>query len=107
MSKRKTGERYKDAHGIARAIKVLERHQDEIKHKYGITQMAVGFKTEKGKITDKVALLFYVNKKLNEPELTSRGIEIVPKEIECIPTDIVEVPGGFTQRLEKKADSSH
>jgi hypothetical protein len=83
---------------IAKAIKkakdILTRKGDEIKKKYSVNGMGIGFKTENGKLTDKVAFVFYVKKKKNKYE----GGVPVPNEIDGIPTDIVEVPNGFRAR---------
>lgn len=83
---------------VSKAEQVLRRHRSEIRNRYSINQMGVGYKTAGGRITNKVALVFYVDKKKSKSELASQGIEPVPKEIEGIPTDIVEVRGGFKPR---------
>jgi hypothetical protein len=77
--------------------KILERHKDEIK-KYEIQGTGVGFKTKNGEITNKLAIIIYVKKKKNIDELNKEKTSMIPKEIEGIPTDIVEVPEGFKPR---------
>lgn len=84
--------------------KILERHKEEIEQyklkgqNNNIQGPVVGFKMKNGKLTDEVAIIFYVNEKKNEKELRDNNIDIIPKEIEGIPTDIVEIPGGFQLR---------
>ncbi len=83
---------------LEKAKKVLEKHRDKIRSKYSVKQMGVGYKIEGGKITDKIAIIFYVDKKISQDELVSKGLTSIPKEIEGIPTDVVEIPGGFKLR---------
>lgn len=77
---------------------MLEKNRDKIRNKYSVKQMGVGYKIEGGKITDKIAIIFYVDKKIREDKLASKGITPLPKEIEGIPTDVVEISGGFKLR---------
>ncbi len=83
---------------INKAKNILERYGSEIKKKYSADAVGVGYKTEKGKMTDKVALIFYVKKKKSKEELLSEDITPIPEEIEGFPTDVVEIPGGFKPR---------
>lgn len=83
---------------IRRAEQVLKRHRDEIKDRYAIKQMGVGYKIQNGKITNTVAILLYVDKKMNEQELASKRIKPVPAEIEGFPIDVIEIKGGFKLR---------
>ena len=77
--------------------KILQRHKDEIK-KYEIQGTGIGFKTKNGERTNKLAIIIYVKKKKNIDELNKEKTSMIPKEIEGIPTDIVEVPEGFKPR---------
>jgi hypothetical protein len=81
-----------------KAKDILKRRSSEIKEKYSVNQMGIGYKMENGKLTNKVALIFYVKKKKTKEELLSEGITPMPTEIDGIPTDIVAVPGGFKPR---------
>jgi len=50
-----------------------------------------------GKITDKIALVFYVKRKKEKRELSS---DQIPERIDGISTDVVVVPKGFVPRWE-------
>lgn len=88
--------------------KVLERHKEEIERyklkgqNNKVQGPVVGFKMKNGKPTDEIAIIFYVDKKKDENELRRENIDVIPKEIEGIPTDIVEIPGGFQLRKFKE-----
>jgi hypothetical protein len=65
-----------------------------------VKQTAIGFKRKNGKImTDTVAMIFYVRFKPEINALRRLNIEPLPKEIEGIPTDVVEIPTGFDKRI--------
>ena len=77
--------------------KILDKHRDEIK-KHEIQGTAIGFKTKNGKRTNELAIIIYVKKKKNASELSKEKLAMIPKEIEGIPTDIVEIEDGFRPR---------
>lgn len=87
---------------IKEAKKILAKYRDEIMQKYSVKQTGVGYKIKGGRLTDKVAIIFYVDKKMNDNELAKKGVERIPKRIERIPTDVVEIPGGFKPRINAK-----
>jgi hypothetical protein len=65
-----------------------------------VKQTGIGFKRKDGKImTDTVAMIFYVRFKPKINALRRLNIEPLPKEIEGIPTDVVEIPTGFDKRI--------
>jgi len=78
-----------------KAKDILNRHRVELKKKYLIEQTGIGYKIQNGKLTDTVAILFYVKKKKNKDELEAEGVLPIPKEIEGIPTDVIAIPEGF------------
>ena len=82
---------------VERAKKILNDRRNEFQEKYGVDQMGVGYKTVGGKITDKIALVFYVKRKKQKPELSS---DQIPERIDGIATDVVVVPKGFVPRKE-------
>ncbi len=82
----------------AKAKEVLKSQREALIQRHGAKSIGVGYKTENGKVTDKVALIFYVEKK-NKKELLTEGIAPIPEKIEGIPTDVVAIPGGFKARL--------
>lgn len=52
-----------------RIYSILNRHLVEQKKKYLVEQTGIGYKIQNGKLTDTVAILFYVKKKKNKDEL--------------------------------------
>jgi len=65
-----------------------------------VKQTGVGFKIQNGKImTDTVAMIFFVRFKPKINALRRLNIEPLPKEIDGIPTDVIEVPTGFATRI--------
>ena len=52
-----------------KAKDILNRHRVEQKKKYLVGQTGIGYKIQNGKLTDTVAILFYVKKKKNKDEL--------------------------------------
>jgi hypothetical protein len=52
-----------------KAKDILNRHLVEQKKKYLVEQTGIGYKIQNGKLTDTVAILFYVKKKKNKDEL--------------------------------------
>jgi hypothetical protein len=78
-----------------KAKDILNRYRLELKKKYLVEQTGIGYKIQNGKLTDTVAILFYVKKKKNKDELGAEGVLPIPKEIEGIPTDVIAIPEGF------------
>jgi hypothetical protein len=85
----------KESDLVERAKKILNDRRDEFQEKYGVDQMGVGYKKMDGRITDKIALVFYVKRKKQKPELSS---DQIPENIDGIATDVVVVPKGFVPR---------
>jgi hypothetical protein len=52
-----------------KAKDILNRLRVELKKKYLVEQTGIGYKIQNGKLTDTVAILFYVKKKKNKDEL--------------------------------------
>jgi hypothetical protein len=68
-----------------------------------VKQTGIGFKIKNGKImTDTVAMIFFVRFKPKINALRRLNIEPLPKEIEGIPTDVVEIPTGFDKRIVRR-----
>ena len=57
-----------------RAKDLLKRHKDLIRQKYAVDGTRVGFEIDNGKLTDKIALQFYLKKKKSKEQLLSDGI---------------------------------
>jgi hypothetical protein len=84
-----------DVDTIDKAKSIIKREGSNFIKKYGAIGSAVGFKITDGVITDKTAIIFYINKKKTLEELTRENILPIPKEIEGIPTDVVAITKGF------------
>lgn len=67
---------------------VKNKYESELMKKEGVVGCAVGYKSINGKETNTLSIICYVKKKKGENELTKK--DIIPKEIEGIPTDVVE-----------------
>lgn len=83
---------------INNAKNMLKMHEDEMKEKYRALSIGVGHRIEKGKMTDKIALIFYVEKKKTKEEMLSEGIQVIPLDINGIETQVIEVPHKFSMR---------
>lgn len=75
----------------ASAREILNKHRSEIRSRWQITGTAVGYKIQKSKITDQVAIIFYVKKKKSNEELLAEGIEPIPENFYGCPTDVQEL----------------
>ena len=67
--------------------RVKERREAELMKKAGVTGCAIGYKQVNGERTDELGIVCYVTEKKPEGKLRKR--DIIPKEIEGIPTDVV------------------
>jgi hypothetical protein len=81
-----------------KVAEILKGRREQFKHQYAADSLGVGYKIKDGRLTDKVALIFYVKKKKSKEELLSEGLLPIPEEIEGIPTDVVAVPEGIKAR---------
>jgi hypothetical protein len=84
-----------DVDTVDKAKSIIKREGLNFINKYGAIGSSVGFKITDGVITDKTAIIFYINKKKTLEELTRENILPIPKEIEGIPTDVVTITKGF------------
>jgi hypothetical protein len=57
-----------------KAKDILNRHRVELKKEYLVEQTGIGYKIQNGKLTDTVAILFYVKKKKNKENLSCSDI---------------------------------
>ena len=67
---------------------IKEKHEAELMKKAGVTGCAIGYKQVDGLQTDELCLVCYVKEK--KPEQKLRKKDLIPKEIEAIPIDVVE-----------------
>ncbi len=80
---------------LAKAKNLVKTQKDSIMKKYNINNIGVGFKTENGKITEKIAIIFHVNK--NDKKSMAK-IKDLPEDIEGIPIDVVIMEENFEIR---------
>lgn len=73
---------------IEEVKRVKEKHEQALMSKAGVVGCSIGYKEIDGKKTDKLSIVCYVREKKTEEELKRK--DIIPKEIEGIPTDVVE-----------------
>ena len=84
-----------DKDQLEKAKRLVKSQKDSIIKKYTINNIGVGFKTENGKITEKIAIIFYINK--NDKKSMAQ-IKYLPNDIEGIPTDVVIMEENFKIR---------
>lgn len=73
---------------IEEVKKVKEKYASELMNKAGVVGCSIGYKQSGGKKTDKLSIVCYVKKKKREEDLKIK--DIIPREIEGIPIDVVE-----------------
>ena len=73
---------------IGEIKQIKEKYEKELMKKDGVVGCSIGYKYTGGKKTDKLCIVCYVKKKKKEEDLKSE--DIIPREIEGIPTDVVE-----------------
>ena len=71
------------------SMEVLSRHWEELRTKKSYLNSTVGNKIKDGKDTGVKAIVIYVKKKQPMAELAEG--EVIPSEIEGVPTDVVEL----------------
>lgn len=67
----------------------LNKHWHELVNLPNVLNTAAGTKVKQGKDTGIPAIVVYVSKKVGEVELGAE--QVVPKEIEGVPTDVIEI----------------
>ncbi len=70
------------------AKRMKEKYESLLLKKKGVVGCATGYKKIGGRKTDKPSVVCYVVKKKQKKEL--REEDIIPKDLEGIPTDVVE-----------------
>jgi len=68
--------------------RVKAAYEAELMGKSGVVALAIGYRYVDGEKTDELCIICYVVKKKSIEEL--KGHEIIPREIEGVPIDIVE-----------------
>lgn len=72
-----------------RIRKVKEKHESFLMSIEGVVGCSIGYKEIQGKKTSMLAIVCFVKKK--KPRGLLSGEELIPREIEGVPVDIVEV----------------
>ena len=62
------------ANEVQHAKDILNKHKEEF-HQYNIQGSAVGFRRRNGKLTNEIAIIFYVKNKKNEEVLEKEGVK--------------------------------
>jgi len=79
--------------GIKQAYEVIKNRGLSLLAYKNVVSVGVGFKIKEGVVKREISLVFGVVKKVREEEL--KDIDIIPKEIDGISTDVIET-GAFT-----------
>lgn len=74
---------------MAQVKAVKDKYQTELLRKANVVGIAVGYREKAGQMTDQVALTVMVKKKLPLSQLDAK--DVIPPEIEGVPTDVREV----------------
>jgi hypothetical protein len=73
---------------IQRAMEVKARHEASLLAKANVVGVGVGFREQGGTLTDEVALVVNVTRKLPVTQLSPQ--DVIPDNIEGIPVDVRE-----------------
>jgi len=73
---------------IAHALRVKEMNEAKLRRFVGVTGVGVGYKQIGGQYTKQVAIIVYVKKKLPRDQIPPS--QLIPIEIDGVPTDVVE-----------------
>ena len=74
---------------LRRALAVKARHEAQLMRKANVVGVGVGFREWGGRVTDEVALVVNVIRKLPSSQLAPQ--DLIPSEIEGVPDDVREV----------------
>jgi len=72
-----------------KVLDVYGKVKNELIKRKNVFGVGHGFKEIGGKLTDKPSIIVYVKEKLNEEKISDE--ELIPKEIDGIQTDVVEL----------------
>lgn len=75
---------------MATEKEILNKAQNEFMQRDNVVDVRMGYKFKDGWITNQPAIVIKVGEKKTENKLYSEGIEILPKQFEGYPIDIVE-----------------
>ncbi len=77
----------------SKAREVLARHADELRVRFGLRQVSVGYLRSENSLTAQVGIVCFV-----APGEEARGLDEVPKEIEGVPVQVVRMGEKFSPR---------
>ena len=80
---------------------VIKKHRRTLVSNHKVRRTGVGCKTKDGKITDDIGIVIFVRYKASIEVLTQLNIEPMPKQLDGVVTDIVEIPTGFMPRISR------
>lgn len=73
---------------IQQAMAVKARHEARLMQKANVVGVGVGFRERDGKLTDEIALVVNVTRKLPRSQLAPE--DLIPNEIDGVPVDVYE-----------------
>lgn len=73
---------------IQQAMAVKARHEARLMQKANVVGVGVGFRERDGKLTDEIALVVNVTRKLPRNQLAPE--DLIPNEIDGVPVDVYE-----------------
>jgi len=77
-----------------RATRIVQTRGNELQAMYGASTIAVGLKQINGRITDQIAIIFMFTH-------GNRPRNVIPDEIDGIPTDVINIVGGIKPSIAK------
>jgi hypothetical protein len=83
----------KKSNELENAKQVLNKHGEKLKKKYGINNLGIGYKTEGGELSERIAIICYYYK----DKKNTNSVPTLPEEIDGIPLE-VQVIGTFRPR---------
>jgi len=88
---------------MSNELAVKQAHENDLSQKKNVNGVGIGIKWVNGQPTDQPAILVFVEKKLAKRGLISKYSEdeLVPSEVDGIPTDVIEV--GYIQKQNLRA----
>lgn len=91
---------------IRNLTELIKKHRRKLVHQHKIKKSGLGFKIKNREITDEISLIAYVRYKPSINTLVQNNIAPLPKEIDGLKTDCVEIPTGFMTRIIRLLDTS-
>lgn len=74
---------------LDRIRKIKDKYEPSLLSKANVVGVGIGFREQRGQMTDQIALIVSVSKKLSLGEVSTA--DLIPTEIEGVPVDVKEV----------------